>query len=655
MSQFDKLTVDAAAHQMLAKAKEIGFLTTFDRAQAQGQRCTFGNTGICCRICLQGPCRIVPQKPGANKGICGASDYTIVARNVVRYIAGGAAAHSDHGRHIAETLLHVAEGKLHDYKVTDVNKLMAVAKRIGVATEERVVNEIAKDVALAALEEFARTSDDKPLTWITKTATEGRIKKFNDTNIMPSGINLSLAGLLHQTHVGNDADPVNIIFSGLKVALCDLDGMHLATDLSDILFGTGVPVVTEANLGAIQADKVNIAVHGHNPLLSQMVVAAAKEMQEEAKAAGANGINLVGICCTGNEVLMREGVAIATNFSTQELAILTGAMDLMVVDVQCIMPSLRSLSSCFHTKIVTTMPIAKIPGSYHYAFDEHNAMNSSKEIIRLAIQAYKERDTPKIDIPQIKNTVVAGFSLESLLNVFKAVNPDNPIKVLTDAITSGEIKGVALFCGCNNLKGAHDYNHLEIAKGLAENDVFIVATGCAAQAFGKEGLLSGEGVQKYAGEGLKKFIARLNNKAGLTTDLPLIFHMGSCVDNSRAMDLATLMADELGVDVSDTPYVGSAPEAMSEKSVAIGSWNVAMGVPMHVGVMPPVQGSTLVYDVVTKIAKDVFGGYFILEEDPHKAVKTLVDALEERTWKLAMRTKGAAKMAETEVNTALQL
>ncbi|HEY3423608.1 MAG TPA: anaerobic carbon-monoxide dehydrogenase catalytic subunit, partial [Negativicutes bacterium] len=418
------------------------------------------------------------------------------------------------------------------------------------------------------------------------------------------------------------------------------------TDLSDILFGTGVPVVTEANLGAIKADKVNIAVHGHNPLLSQMVVAAAKEMQAEAKAAGAAGINLVGICCTGNEVLMREGVAIATNFATQELAILTGAMDAMVVDVQCIMPSLRSLSECFHTKIVTTMPIMKIPGSYHYAFDENNALNSAKDIVRLAIESYKERDVQKVNIPQIRNTVVAGFSVESILNIFKSINPDNPIKVLTDAIAAGEIKGVALFCGCNNLKGKHDDNHLELAKGLAKNDVFMVATGCAAQAYAKEGLLCSEGVEKYAGEGLKKFIARLNEKSGLTTDLPLVFHMGSCVDNSRSNDFATLIANEMGLDISEIPYVASAPEAMSEKSVAIGSYHVAMGTPTHVGVIPPLTGSSLVYDVVTKIAEDVFGGFFILEEDPHKAVAKLVEVLEERTWKLAMRAKANVKVVE---------
>ncbi|WP_371371604.1 anaerobic carbon-monoxide dehydrogenase catalytic subunit [Sporomusa aerivorans] len=634
----EKRTIDVAATQMLDKAKEIGFLTTFDRAKAQEPRCTFGNTGICCRICLQGPCRILPKKPGGNKGICGAADYTIVARNTVRYIAGGSAAHSDHGRHIAETVLHVAEGKLKDYQITDTTKLMAVAKKIGVETEGRDVMAVAKDVATAALDEFGRVTEDE-ITWVKANSNESTLEVLRKTNIMPSGINLSLAQLLHQTHAGNDADPVNIIFGGLKAALCDYDGMALATDLSDILFGTGVPVVTEANLGAIKADKVNIALHGHNPLLSQMVVKAAKEMQEEAKAAGAAGINLVGICCTGNEVLTREGVAIATNFATQELAILTGAMDAMVVDVQCIMPSLRTLAECYHTKIVTTMPIMKIPGSYHMAFDEHNALNSAKEIIRLAIDAYKNRDAAKVCIPDVRNTVVAGFTLESLLNIFKKINADAPIRVLADAIEAGEIKGVALFAGCNNLKGTHDENHFTMATELAKNDVFIVATGCAAQAFAKEGLLNGEGVKKYAGEGLKKLFARLNAAAGLTAELPLVFHMGSCVDNSRAQDLANLLAKEMGLPNRDVPYVASAPEAMSEKAVAIGSWNVALGNPVHVGVVAPTVGSQLVNDVVTKVAEDVFGGFFFWETDPVKAAGRLVEILEERNWKNAMRKK----------------
>lgn len=645
--EFEKMTVDPAARQMLAKAKKIGFLTAFDRAKAQEPRCNFGNTGICCRICMQGPCRIIPKKLGANKGICGASDYTIVARNTVRLIAGGASAHSDHGRHIASTLLHVAEGKAKDYKITDSRKLMKVAKCIGVATEGKSVNEVAKEVATEALKDFGR-QDNAPCTWVENTVTSGRRKKFKETTIMPSSINGSIAELLHQTHVGNDSDPVNIIFSGLRVSLADYDGMHLATDLSDVLFGTPIPVVTEANLGVLDPDMINICVHGHNPILSQVIVTVAREMQKEAKAVGAKGIKLSGICCTGNEVLGRAGIAIATNFATQELAIMTGLVDAIVVDVQCIMPSLRSLSECFHTKVITTMTMTKIPGSYHFEFDDEHAVDGAKAIIRLAIETYKQRDQQKVDRPELKNKVVAGFSVEAILDLFGSVNNDNPIRVLTDAIQLGEIKGVALFAGCNNLKGTHNQNHLEIARKLAANDVFMISTGCAGQAYAMEGFLTHEAVEAYAGPGLKAFIKRIGENANLKVELPLIFHMGSCVDNSRATDLLTMMADELGVDTPEVPFVASAPEPMSEKAVAIGAWNVAMGIPVHIGVIAPVTGSDLVHGVVTQIAKDVFGGYFIMETDHIKAADKLVAALDERSWKLRIRREARLKYAEGE-------
>ncbi|MDR7868516.1 MAG: anaerobic carbon-monoxide dehydrogenase catalytic subunit [Sporomusaceae bacterium] len=645
--EFEKATIDPAARAMLVKAKKIGYLTTFDRAKAQEPRCNFGNTGICCRICMQGPCRIIPKKPGANKGICGAQDYTIVARNTVRMIAGGAAAHSDHGRHIANTVLHVAEGKAKDYKITDSAKLLKVAERIGVATAGRQINEIAYDVASAALNDFGRL-DDAPCTWIETTVTEGRKRKFKDTTIMPSSINGSIAELLHQTHIGVDSDPINIIFGGLKVALGDYDGEHLATDLSDVLFGTPQPTVSEANLGVLDPAMVNICLHGHNPLLSQMVVDVAREMQDEAKAAGAKGLKLSGICCTGNEVLMRSGIAIATNFATQELAIMTGLVDAVVVDVQCIMPSLRSLAECFHTKIITTMPISKIPGSYHFEFDEEHAADSAKAIIRLAIESYKQRDPNKVSLSDQKNKVVAGFSMEALLDLFAAVNPENPISVLTDAIKAGELKGVALFAGCNNLKGTHNENHLEIAKQMAAADVFMIGTGCASQAYAMAGLLTGEAVDAYAGPGLKAFLKRIGAKADLKTELPLIFHMGSCVDNSRAVDLLTMMANELGVDTPEVPFVASAPEPMSEKAVAIGAWFVSMGVPVHIGVVAPTTGSELVHGVVTRIAEDVFGGYFIMEPDYRKGTDKLLAALGDRTWKLRIRSEARAKYAASE-------
>lgn len=637
-------SVDPAALYMLEKAKDQNLLSTFDRFAAQQPQCAFGYEGICCRICIQGPCRIKSDSGPGSKGICGVHGYTIVSRNVARLMAGGASAHSDHGRHIAHALLHAAEGKIADFKVTDVDKLKRVAEKVGIGTEGKDANQLAIEVSKAALEDFGRQTDE-PCRWLTAYITEGRKKKFEECAIAPSAIDRSVVSLLHQTHMGTDADPVNVIFGGLKCGLADYTGMHISTDLSDILFGTPKPVVTEANLGVLKADKVNIVVHGHNPLLSQTVVNVAKEMEGEAKAAGAAGIQMSGICCTGNEVLMRSGVPIATNFSSQELAIMTGAVDVMVVDVQCIMPSVRAVAECFKTKIVTTMDISKIPGSYHFAFDEHHAVESAKEIIRLAIEAFKARKGSSCDIPQIKNKVIAGFSLEALLELFAAINPEAPISVLTDAIEAGEIAGVALFAGCNNLEAPHDNNHLTIAKELAKNNVFLVGTGCAAQALAKAGLLAPEAIEKYAGDGLKSFLKRLAdaNKDKLADGLPLLFHMGSCVDNTRGHDLCTAMANQLGVDTPKVPFVATAPEAMSEKAVSIGGGAVAMGIPTHVGTMPPIEGSPLVYGIATQIASDVYGGYFIFETDPYVAATKLQAALDYRTWKLGIHKQIAEK------------
>ena len=458
---------------------------------------------------------------------------------------------------------------------------------------------------------------------------------------MPSGIYNVISELCTQAHIGMDNDPVNLIFSALRVSLGDYVGMHIGTDLSDILFGTPKPVLSEANLGIIDPECVNVVLHGHNPILSELIVRAAREMEEKAKAAGAKGIKLMGICCTGNEVLMRHGVPLVTSFASQEYAIATGAIDAMIVDVQCIMPSIRTAAECFHTRIVTTSPIAKIPGSYHIDYQTTKALENAKTVMQLAIDAFQQRDPEKVHIPNVVNKVVAGWSKEALYDVFSSVNPDNPVKTLTDAILAGEIKGVVVMAGCNNLKRPQDEGHLLIMEEMLKNDVFVIGTGCSMQAAARMGYLSPEAVEKYAGPGLKKFLARISEKADLRTPLPPVFHMGSCVDNTRCMDLLMDICNELGVDSPKVPCVASAPEAMSGKSVAIGSLCVALGLPVHVGSMAPLEGSDLIYSIVTQIAGDVYGGYFMFEVDPAEAAKKILNALEYRRWKLGVHLKAA--------------
>ncbi|NLJ56056.1 MAG: anaerobic carbon-monoxide dehydrogenase catalytic subunit [Firmicutes bacterium] len=637
-------SVDPAVLEILAKTEDSGIETAYDRYLKMQPQCNYGEQGICCRICIQGPCRITKR---ADKGICGATAYTIVARNLVRYELGGCTAHADHGLHSTLLAREVVEGKAPDYKITDTKKLYALAERMGVSTEGKEDKAILKDLVDIAIADFNRL-DGQDLYWLPKVIVPERTEKFQDCNILPSSIHRTIADAMAQTHVGMDADPVNLVFRSLEVSLADYTGEHIATSLSDVLFGTPKPVVSEANMGVLDEEYVNIAVHGHNPILSEMIVQAAREMKGEAEKVGAKGIICAGICCTGNELLMRQGVPILTNYASQELAIMTGAVDAMVVDIQCIMPGIQPVSECFHTRIITTSPSVKIPGAYHLDFDEARAMEKAREVIEIAISAYQERNR-EVFIPQIKHKVVAGFSVEAMLDLFAAVNPEKPISVLTDAIIAGELRGVCLLCGCNNLKRIHDEMHIEIAKELAKNDVLLVATGCAAQAYAKTGLLNGDAVEEFAGDGLKAFMNRLNeaNKDQLQEKLPLVFHMGSCVDNSRAYDLMTYMAEEMGMDTPKVPYAASAPEAMSEKAIAIGSWLVTLGLPTHVGVVPPIPGSPLVDGIALQIAQDVYGGYFIWETDPYKSAEKILAALDERTWKLRMHQK-AKETYETE-------
>ncbi|MHB8869886.1 MAG: anaerobic carbon-monoxide dehydrogenase catalytic subunit [Thermoleophilia bacterium] len=622
-------STDRATLYGLETAAREGITTIWDRYEAQLPQCNFGSLGVCCRMCLQGPCRIDPFGEGATKGICGATADTIVARNLARFIAGGTAAHSGHAKHLAHTMLKMADGTAPDYSIRDEAKLKAVAARQGVAVDGRPTPEIARDVARAGLLEFSER--EEPLAWLATTVTPGRMELFTKLGILPMGIDSTIAEVMHATTYGVDADPVNILLTGLKCSLSDYAGMHLGTDLSDALFGTPTPRASGANLGTLRADSINVAVHGHNPVLSDIICEVAVEMDDEAKAAGApGGFNLVGVCCTGMEVQMRHGIPWATSSLSQELVITTGALEAMVVDYQCIQPSVADVAACYHTRVITTMTMAKMPGATHIEFTEELAKEKAREILQLAIESYPQRDPKRVDIPDITSTAFAGFSTEAIVGALAKVNPDDPLKPLVDNIANGNILGVCLFAGCNDVKATQDENFIVLAKALAKENVLLLATGCASGAFGRHGIFTQEAVAEYAGDGLKAVLTAVGEANGLGGPLPLALHMGSCVDNTRAADVAVAVANYLGVDLDKLPVVATAPEEAMEKAVSIGTWAVTMGLPTHVGVVPPVLGSAAVAGLLTGGIKDVTGGWFIVEPDPAAAARALLAALVER-------------------------
>jgi carbon-monoxide dehydrogenase catalytic subunit len=508
----------------------------------------------------------------------------------------------------------MSEGKAPSYQVKDQAKLDRLMKEYGVPTQI--------DLANAIMAEFGK--QEGPIQF-TRRAPAKRQELWKKLGIDPRGIDREIVECMHRTTMGVDNDHVNLLLHGLRASLADgWGGSMIATELQDVMFGTPTPVRARANLGVLEADKVNIIVHGHEPLLSEMIVAAASdpELVDLAKDQGAKGINVAGMCCTGNEVLARHGVPIAGNFLQQELAVATGAVEAMVVDVQCVMPALGALTGCFHTKFISTSPKAKFPGATHMEFKEESAFETAKQIVQTAVLNYRLRDPARVHIPDIKSEAIVGFSVEAIVGALGGT-----LKPLLDVVAGGAIRGVAAVVGCNNPKVKQDYGHVNLVKELIKNNVLVVTTGCNAQACAKARLLLPEAAD-MAGEGLKAVCKAIG--------VPPVLHMGSCVDISRIMVACAAMADALDCDISDLPVAAAAPEWMSEKAVSIGAYVVASGVYTILGTIPPILGSQGVTSLLTEGIKGVTGGAFAVEPDPFKAAKLMIDHIESKRKKLGL-------------------
>lgn len=536
---------DEGCASMFADLHDSGLRTVVDRNSDQERaKCRLGQLGLCCRTCLQGPCRINPMGKEPTTGLCGARDYTIVSRHLDRMIAAGAASHSAHGKEIAHVLHALSKGEKSDYKVTSTQKLEALARRLGITGK----GNLAELVSVSALEDYSRYTDE-PLSFLKSTVTKGRLRLWDTHAVLPSNIETSIADVMHRTSMGVDADPIPILFGGIKCALADYDGAQVSSDLSDVLFGTPKLVLSEANLGVLDEKSINVAVHGHNPLLSDVLVDVAREMKEDAKKVGADRFNIVGVCCTGNEILMRKGVPIASNVLSQELVLLSGLLDAMVLDYQCFMPSLSALARCTHTKMISTEEVARLVGDTHIEFTPDKAKASAREVLLMAAEAFKHRGKTRL-LPTVKpSRVVAGFSLEQIKELFSKRNKDDPFQFLVDNLVNGRIRGVALFAGCKSTKAKDDEDVLIIARELAKRGVLCLATGCNAIELAKAGFMDPARTPELASEELESFLTELSDAAGIKGGLPCVWHIGSCVDNPRFSNLATEVANRLGVDI----------------------------------------------------------------------------------------------------------
>ena len=621
---------DKATQQLFKRAQEEQIPNVWDRYEAMQPQCGFGTLGLCCRNCSMGPCRIDPFGDGPKMGICGADADTIAARNLVRMIAGGAAAHSDHGRDIAHTLLLISKAPDCDYKVKDERKLKSVAEVYGIETEGKELKHITKEVAKATLNEFGRMEG---FLSMATTAPPARVKLWKKLGIMPRAIDREIVEIMHRTHIGVDADYKNLMKQGMRAALGDgWGGSMIGTELSDVIFDSPKIQKSSANLGVLKKDAVNLVVHGHEPTLSDIIATLSQkeELIQKAKEKGAKGINLAGICCTANEILMRHGIPLAGSFMQQELAVITGVVDLMVVDVQCLMPGVAQTAKHFHTKLVTTSPKAKIPGFDHIEFDENRAVEIATQIIEAAIDNFPNRDGQKMDVPRFTEGIVAGFTTESVFQ-FLGGTYRSTYRPLNDAVIAGRIRGAAGVIGCSNPNVDFEEGHIKMVKELLKNDVLVVTTGCNAITCAKHGLLKPESAFQFAGQGLQEVCRAVG--------IPPVLHLGSCVDNSRILRvLANVVAEGgLGEDISDLPAAGAAPEWMSEKAVSIGMYFVASGVYTMIGHPLPIMGSRNLHKYLTEEIEQEVGGKWAFELDPVEAAHKMLRHIDKKRKALKLK------------------
>ncbi|HPN97528.1 MAG TPA: anaerobic carbon-monoxide dehydrogenase catalytic subunit [Syntrophorhabdaceae bacterium] len=617
-------SIDGATIELFNKAQKENISTVFSRADDM-KPCPIGVEESCCKICSMGPCRLPRSKKGEHKdkrGVCGASIDTIVARNFARKVAAGTASHSDHAREVVETFLKTARGETQGFAIKDEIKLFEVALDFGIEVEGKDVREIAIELGEKAFKEFGKQHGE--LVYVKKAPLK-RQEIWKRLGVTPRGIDREIVEIMHRTHMGVDQDYRHILLQTMRCALADgWGGSMISTDLQDIMFGTPVPVLGSINLGVLKEDHVNVIVHGHEPLLPEMLVVAIRDPEIKAltEKSGAVGINLAGMCCSANEVLMRHGIPCAGNFLQQELALVTGAVELMTVDVQCQMQGLQSVAECFHTKLISTSDRAKIEGAEHIEFHPENGLDTAKRILRMAVENYPNR-RHNVYIPSYSQDMVAGFSHETinylLGGIFRA-----SYKPLNENIINGRIRGVAGVVGCNNIRMPHDVGHITMIKELIKNDVIVLTTGCAAMACGKAGLLTPEAAREFSGSGLAEVCEAVG--------IPPVLHMGSCVDNSRILIAATAMVKEggLGDDISDLPAAGAAPEWMSEKAIAIGQYFVGSGVFTVFGTTWPTLGSDKVTGHLFNDYKELHKGMWAFEPDPVKAAHLMIEHIDSK-------------------------
>ena len=611
-------TPDPAVREMILRQNQLGFDTTFDRFDSQQPQCGFGMAGICCKICNMGPCKITSKSP---KGVCGADADLIVARNLLRSAAAGVAQHGMHGREVILSLKWAAEGKL-DLPILGQQKIKDTAKAFGIKTERRSIKKIASELADVLLDDMSRTiPGDYKI--IEALGSEERKKVWKELDILPISAYHEVFESYHKTGVGTDGDWKSIMQQFLRCGLAfTYSGVVSTSIATDGLFGVGDRVTSKVNIGALKKGYVNIAVHGHLPTLVSEIVKVGQEEKfiNLAKEAGAKGIRFYGICCSGLSAMYRyAGVIPLSNAVSAELVLGTGALDLWIADVQDVFPSIMEVAKCFRTTVVTTSESARLPGAERFEYDHHHSNIGetralAEKIVLRGIESFKDRQGIPVYIPPYEVDAEVGFSPEYVHKHYGSMKP------LYEALKEGKILGIVNMVGCNNPKVVYEKCVIDVANALLRNNILILTNGCASFPLMKMGYCNVSG-QEHAGESLNEFLG----------DLPPVWHVGECIDNTKSSGIFAGVAGEAGKPLYEMPFAFTSPEWSNEKGIDAALGFRLMGINSYHCVEAQIHGSKNVIEFLKEGTKDLLGSVMVVNPNPDAlGEKIVADIIEKR-------------------------
>ncbi len=606
-------SIHESVNFMYQKVKEAGLSNVADRFEAMEKvRCKFCKEGVSCQLCSMGPCRITPQTP---RGVCGIDAHGIVMRNLLIKANMGLAAYTYHCREAALTLLETARGNT-VYEIKDPSKIDALAQILGVDTSLSL-DAKAEKVAQRVLETL---SENKPSTFVEALAPESRKELFKKLGITPKGPMNELVDSVTRSMTNIDGDYITLALAALRNGVASAFGSLVPLEMiQDALYGTPSPHECTVDFGVLDPDYVNILPNGHEPFVGMALIKLAKDekFQQMAKEAGAKGIRIVGSIETGQEIMARVEcddvfAGLTSNWISIEYFLSTGAVDAFVMDMNCSLANLKEYADKYTFKLIAVSNIIGVPGSIRLEYEPGNEARVAEEIIKLAIENFKERRSKqKADVSKFKQKALVGFSAEAIVNAL-----GGSLDPLLEVIKSGDIKGIAALVNCTSLgNGPQDSMTVNLAKELIKRDILVIGAGCGNAGMQKAGLETVEAAEKYAGPKLAGVCKALG--------IPPVLSFGTCTDTGRIIMTAVAIANALGVDPSQLPAVVTAPEYMEQKAVIDGFSAVAMGFYTHVSPVPPVTGSDKVVKLLTEEVEALTGGKIAVGNDPVEAAKAM--------------------------------